>query len=261
MSEERSIELAVEVAGTPEEVWRAIATGPGISSWYVPHEIEEAVGGDASASFGPGMEVAGRITDWDPPRRFGYAGTEDGPGLAFQWLVETRDGGTCVVRLVNSGFGTGGEWDDHYDAMTEGWRMFLRNLQLHCEHFAGQTASASLPMASWQEEPEAAWARCSAAFGFDPSPSFGDTVRIAADGATTVLGIVQDAGPNRITFLATEPAVGTGFVTAEGQGGATSVSLWLYLYGEDATAIADRHQTEWLEALAAAGPGTHDQPR
>ena len=37
----RAIELEVEVPGTPEEVWRAIATGPGISSWYVPHTVEE----------------------------------------------------------------------------------------------------------------------------------------------------------------------------------------------------------------------------
>lgn len=28
----RSIELEIEVPGTPEQVWRAIATGPGISS-------------------------------------------------------------------------------------------------------------------------------------------------------------------------------------------------------------------------------------
>lgn len=29
----RRIELDVEVPGTPEEVWHAIATGPSISSW------------------------------------------------------------------------------------------------------------------------------------------------------------------------------------------------------------------------------------
>ncbi|MBV1893467.1 MAG: hypothetical protein KUG57_05420 [Ilumatobacteraceae bacterium] len=40
MADEPSIELEIEVEGTPEEVWRAIATGPGISSWYVPHTVE-----------------------------------------------------------------------------------------------------------------------------------------------------------------------------------------------------------------------------
>ena len=54
MSEERSLEIEVQVPGTAEEVWRAIATGPGISSWYVPHQVEEREGGAAVASFGPG---------------------------------------------------------------------------------------------------------------------------------------------------------------------------------------------------------------
>ena len=49
--ERRSFEFEIEVPGTPEEVWRAIATGPGISSWYVPHVVEEREGGDATASF------------------------------------------------------------------------------------------------------------------------------------------------------------------------------------------------------------------
>ena len=40
----RSIQVEVEVPGTPEEVWQAIATGPGISSWFVPTEFEERDG-------------------------------------------------------------------------------------------------------------------------------------------------------------------------------------------------------------------------
>src|SRR5439155_990358 len=35
----RSVQVEVEVPGTPEEVWQAIATGPGISSWFVPTEF------------------------------------------------------------------------------------------------------------------------------------------------------------------------------------------------------------------------------
>ena len=38
----RSVEAEVEVPGTPEEVWQAIATGPGISSWFVPTESKSA---------------------------------------------------------------------------------------------------------------------------------------------------------------------------------------------------------------------------
>ena len=41
----RWVQAEVEVPGTPEEVWQAIATGPGISSWFVPTELERREGG------------------------------------------------------------------------------------------------------------------------------------------------------------------------------------------------------------------------
>ena len=255
MTEERSIELEVEVVGTPEEVWRAVATGPGISSWYVPHEVEEVDGGAASASFGPGMDVPGRVTAWDPPRRVKFEGVEGAsPGLAFEWFVEAKDGGSCIVRLVNSGFGTGTEWDDHYDAMHEGWRLFMANLQMHLAHFGGQSGTAALPMAVWAEEPSASWTRAAAAFGFATTPAVGDTISIAADGAPSVVATVQQVGDTRIGFICSEPAPGTGFITAESQGEVTSVSLWLYLYGEHASTLAAAHYDAWMPVLAAAGP-------
>src|SRR5207237_6498700 len=51
----RSIQVQVEVPGTPEEVWQAIATGPGISSWFVPTEFEEKDGKPVAVKmiFGP----------------------------------------------------------------------------------------------------------------------------------------------------------------------------------------------------------------
>lgn len=160
-SDRRSLELEVEVAGTPEEVWRAIATGPGISSWYVPHTVEEREGGAATASFGPGPEmlVPGRVVTWEPPRRISFDGGEDVEGLAFEWLVEARDNGRCIVRLVNSGFGSGEEWDGQYDAMSEGWLLFLFNLKLHLEHFRGQNAIPMMPTATWEGPREATWLR------------------------------------------------------------------------------------------------------
>ena len=68
----RSVQVEVEVPGTPEEVWQAIATGPGISSWFVPTEFEERDGKPVAVklNFGPGMESSSAVTAWDPPRRF-----------------------------------------------------------------------------------------------------------------------------------------------------------------------------------------------
>ena len=53
----RWIAVEAEVPGTPEQVWRAIASGAGISAWFVPSTVEEREGGQATASFGPGMEA------------------------------------------------------------------------------------------------------------------------------------------------------------------------------------------------------------
>ncbi len=56
---ERVIDLSVEVPGTPEQVWSAIATGPGISSWFIPHEVAEHEGGKVVMDFGEfGRETA-----------------------------------------------------------------------------------------------------------------------------------------------------------------------------------------------------------
>ncbi len=52
----RRIQVEVEAPGTPEEVWQAIASGPGVSSWFVPVEFEERDGKPVAVklNFGPG---------------------------------------------------------------------------------------------------------------------------------------------------------------------------------------------------------------
>ena len=255
-SEERSsIELEVEVVGTPEEVWRAIATGPGVSSWYVPHEIEERAGGAAAASFGPGpeMQVPGRVVEWDPPNRVVFDGGEGVVGLAFEWLVEAKDGGTCVVRLINSGFGSGTEWDDQYDAMTDGWRMFMFNLQLHLKHFGGQSARASLPMALWPDSRASAWAKLTRALGIPAAPSVGDQLKLRAGDGPAMSGVVVEAHAQRLSLLLDEPAKGTGIIAAEGHGDQTGVSVWSYLYGPEGEAAIERDEPRWFEWLGAMG--------
>ena len=103
----RSVQVETLVPGTPEEVWAAIATGPGISPWFCPSEIEERVGGSLCCHIGPGMDADGTVTAWDPPRRFAAEGpgpAPDAPPIATEWIVEPRAGGVCLVRVVDSLF-------------------------------------------------------------------------------------------------------------------------------------------------------------
>jgi uncharacterized protein YndB with AHSA1/START domain len=263
VDENRSIELEIEVAGTPEEVWQAIATGPGISSWFVPHTVEEREGGAAMASFGPGpeMQVPGRVAAWDPPRRVVFDGGEGAGGLAFEWLVEARDGGTCVIRLVNTGFGSGDDWDSQYDGMSEGWRLFMLNLQLHLQHFPGQTATAQLPTAVWAGPRDETWAALAGQLGIPATVAVGDRVRTTAPDAPTLAGTVADVAPWRLALVVDDPAPGTAFLAVEGTGDQVSVSIWSYLYGTGAAAAAERDEprwTTWLSDRAVPPAADHD---
>ncbi len=252
----RVIDLSVEVIGDASTVWRAVATGPGISSWYVPHTLEERAGGAATASFGPEpeMQITGRVAVWEPPRRVVFDGGEGVDGLSFEWTVEPHGNNTfCTVRLYNTGFG---EDDPQYDAMTDGWKLFMANLQLHLEHFATQTATSALPMVMWPVTPDEGWEILTGGLGIDKMPAVGDRFDATAGGDTKLGGTVVDVGPRRIALLADTPAPGTAFLTSEDGGGFTMVSVWLYLYGPEAAATAEHADARWRAWLADHAPQT-----
>ena len=55
--------------------------------------------------------------------------------------MEARSGGTCVVRVVMSGFGTGTGWDQELENLSEGMQTALHSLRLHLTR--GSTEGAS----------------------------------------------------------------------------------------------------------------------
>ena len=253
----RSIELEIEVPGRPEEVWRAVATGPGISSWFVPHTVEERAGGTGTASFGPEpeMQVGGRVAVWEPPRRVVFDGGEGVDGLVFEWTVEPRGDTACLVRLVNSGFGSGAEHDAQIEGTTEGWRLFMFNLRLHLEHFAGQTASAVLPTAQWDGPRAAAREALSSGLGIPAAPAVGDRIEVTAGDAPDLAGTVTDVDRRWVALLIDRPAPGTAFLSVEGDGETVTVSIWSYLYGPDSAELAARDYPRWRQWLTErAGP-------
>lgn len=252
--ERRSIEVEVEVPGTPEQVWEAIATGPGVSSWFVPHRIEEREGGAVWMSFGPGQEGEGTVTAWDPPHRIAH--TSAGEGLAFEFLVEARDGGSCVVRLVNSGFGSGEGWDEMYDGMSEGWVMFLENLRLHLRHFAGRPGAAALPGAMWSGPRDEAWSRLLAELDLPAAPTVGDRIDLGDSGPRPWIGTVAGVGDHRLHLVLEQPTPATAFLAAEGTGEMIGMSAWSYSYGPDAEAVAAADAADWSEWLSDRGAGS-----
>src|SRR5580700_4112561 len=155
----RSVQVEVEVPGTPEQVWQAIATGPGVGAWFVPTEVDGRIGGTVTSHFGGGMDSVKTITEWDAPHRFAAEGSwgPNTPTVATEWIVEARGGGTCIVRVVHSLFAETDDWDNQLTGVESGWPSFFSILRLYLEHFAGQPSSQiqllAMPAASgaWEK--------------------------------------------------------------------------------------------------------------
>ena len=247
----RSVQAEVEVPGTPEEVWEAIATGPGITSWFVPSQVDGRVGGVTISSFGPGMDSEAKITAWNPPRSF-VAETEgemgpDGPKVATEWIVEAKDGGTCVVRVVHSWFTSSDAWDDQFEGHTYGWQAFFRVLRLYLAHFRGLPGSPVQVMGVApppKEEAWDAWTRPLGLFG----AAVGQRVGTPADApplAGTVEWAGQPAWPEDLLVRLDQPAPGIAHLVPHAMGGQVYLTMRFYLYGDDAPAAAARAQSEW----------------
>lgn len=252
----RSIRLEQEVPGTPEQVWEAVATGPGISAWFVRAEVEPREGGTVSLDFGMGEPSAGQVTTWDPPRRFVYGSFADDPGaIAYEFGVEAGSGGTCVVRLIASGFGTGAEFDGEYDGQTGGWKLFLSNLRLYLTHFAGQHGASVVVNGSGSGANAEVWRALTSALGLPADAAEGERVQVTAGDAPALAGTVEPTlTGGMLALLLDTPAPGIGFVAAEGEGEHVYTSVYLYLFGDEAPATATRDERDWQAWMQAHFP-------
>jgi uncharacterized protein YndB with AHSA1/START domain len=246
----RSIQVEVEVPGTPEEVWQAIATGPGISSWFVPTEFEERDGKPVAVkmNFGPGMESRAVLTAWDPPRMFAAESpgwTPEMPSLATQWSVEARAGGVCIVRVVNSLFASTDDWDNQLLGTESGWPGFFRTLRIYLTHFRGQHSAIMQKMGPVAGTAAAAWETFTAALGLK-GVSVGQRWTAPA-GVPALSGVVEyfTQSPYDALLRLDKPGPGVAALGAFNCGGPIMVALNFYLYGDQAAANVARETPNW----------------
>ena len=248
----RWVQVEVEVPGTPEEVWKAIATGPGISSWFVPTEFEERDGKPVAVTlnFGPGMESRSVVTTWDPPRTFGAQGEGWGgsPAIADEWTVEARAGGTCIVRVVHSLFASTDDWDNQLEGTESGWPAFFRILRIYLTHFRGQRSAIMQFIAPAAGTVSEAWDTLTAALGLK-GVNVGQPWS-APKGVPTVpslSGVMEHTTqkPCNALLRLDTPGPGVAALGAVNFGGQSMVTLSLYLYGDQAAATVARETPLW----------------
>ena len=246
----RSIQVEIEVPGTPEEVWQAIATGPGISSWFVPAEFEERDGKPVALKldFGPGQESRSVVTGWNPPLKF----TREGPGwvpgsppIATEFSVEARAGGVCVVRVVQSLFASTDDWDGQLSGAEEGWPGIGRILRLYLTHFRGQRSAIMRAMALLPGTAAEAWPTLTAALGLS-GVGAGERWAVPA-GVPPLGGVVENVSesPYGVVLRLDQPGPGTGALGTIEFGDSVMASLSFYLYGEQAAGIVARETPRW----------------
>ena len=193
MPHEFEITGEITVDASPEQVWEAIATGPGIDAWLMGrNQVEPREGGTVRMTLGDYSDE-GTVTAWEPPRRFAYRGGEDEGGafMAFEFLIEGRQGGSTVVRLVQSGVFGGDDWEAEYDALRKGWPMYLRTLAQYLTWFPGRTATPISAQGPQQADQDQVWEALKRGLGLTGTVSEGDTVRFTLDESTPVQGVVD----------------------------------------------------------------------
>jgi uncharacterized protein YndB with AHSA1/START domain len=142
---EHRMERTLEVAATPEQVWDAIATAEGMSAWMAPTRLDPQVGGEVSIDLG-GFVSTGIVTDYSPNHRFAIEEPWPLAGhmptahhdlsalspIATEFLVESTSGGSCVIRVVTSAYGSGADWENEFFAeMIADVIPLLDNLATH----------------------------------------------------------------------------------------------------------------------------------
>jgi uncharacterized protein YndB with AHSA1/START domain len=255
MVEEQVIDLAVDVPGTPLEVWDAIATGPGLGSWFVPAEVDGRVGGLMEMDFGRFGTESARITVWEPPNRLAYEGrVRTGGILTHDWQVEQVDPAACTVRLVNGGFSPASQQNPEIEDLFAAWPVFLGNLRLRLTHFRGMHARPITPTSILALDHDEAWEALCEELGIATDLAAGSNIATSGSGVPMLHGIIEDTlfVPGTVSgyvILMDTPTPGTAFITAEGGGESTVCSVWLYLYGDDVAELEDRW-TPFIEGLA-----------
>jgi uncharacterized protein YndB with AHSA1/START domain len=193
MTHEFEVREEIELDATPEQVWAAIATGPGIDSWFMGrNDIEPGVGGRTRMAMGSDTGE-GTVTAWEPGKHFAYRSdaAPDGQFMAFEYLIEGRAGGSTVLRFVHSGL-LGDDWEDQYDALKVGDRMYLEKLAVFVKDFPGRTSKYNLFLpGSPNTDDDAVWNAFTGAAGVSGSASVGDRGQLTLPGLPPTEAVVE----------------------------------------------------------------------
>ncbi len=250
----KRLKKEIEIAASPAAVWKALTDGEELARWFpLSARVTPDVEGSIVVSRGPDFEGEGRITAWEPQKQLRWiqqAGELAGPeGVTVEFKIEQR-GGTTIVRLVQSGFSSGGDWDDEYFASTEyGWGFILLNLRHYLERHAGTPRRVAWPRIKVSMPREEAYRRLAEPGGLFREGAGGlvagaDYMLEAATGENFEGRVELVRPPRGFCIGVRELNDALVSLSIEGTGGEHDVQLWFSTYGVSQTKV-EKIETQW----------------
>ena len=256
----RFVEVGARVPGATKAVWDAIATGPGVSAWFVPTEINVGPDGIPTgvvSHFGEGMDAVATVTGWEPPQVFSAVSDDFAPGgppMTTDWTVEPVGDGACIVRVRHSLAADTDEWDAYLEPVEDGWPAFLGILQAYLTDFAGQP-HALVELSAMTDDLTRGWARLAADLGL-AGASVGER-RVSPPGSVELAGIVDRApSDSELTLRIDAPGPGVAHLFALPLEEGALLSVRLYLYGDNAADTAAAIEPRWRSWMSSHDAAT-----
>ena len=133
---EKALLMEVSIPAPRAAVWQAFTTSEGLSTWLTPGAVADLrKGGEWTAHFPNGKTGGGAILDFVTeqqitlsamaPERFPTVRAER-TTAKFEFIA---DGDSTIVRLTQTGWKTGDEWDKAYDYLAVGNAQLLETLR------------------------------------------------------------------------------------------------------------------------------------
>jgi len=247
-TKEFTITQEADVDASPEETWEAIASGPGMDSWFMGrNEIEPQEGGRIALTVGD-FTLTAKVTAWEPPTHFSSRSdpTPDGVFHQFDYRIDGRGPSASTIRYEHSGMLTG-DWEAEYEAMQRGDPVYFEKLTEYLRFFRGRFATPVNAYGPEVAAPDLAMAMYRHALGIDPAAVVGDAVRFAPYGFEPEDGVVDHVS-DEFVGVRTADAMYRFIRAFNGQ---SMAGHHLFAAGVDQQR-AEQQWTEWLNRLFAA---------
>jgi uncharacterized protein YndB with AHSA1/START domain len=135
-AQEKALEFEVVVPASVHDVWLAMSTSDGLKTWLTPKAVVDLrPGGDWLAMFPGAAPGGGTIVDFTPEQRLALRAMapEKFPTVRAEttlavFTFEGIDDHSTRVRLRQTGWKSGPEWDQAYDYLADGNAQLLNAL-------------------------------------------------------------------------------------------------------------------------------------